>query len=63
MLSTTVIYLMCFVLLLVFIAVQAAAIPPTDWLFKNIYVKNDNVRVRDVQGKMISPHYDPTYSS
>eukprot|EP00878_Enallax_costatus_P014023 GHUV01014665.1.p1 GENE.GHUV01014665.1~~GHUV01014665.1.p1 ORF type:complete len:357 (+),score=98.97 GHUV01014665.1:412-1482(+) len=42
---------------------KAAATPPDDWLYKNIYVKNDNIRLRDVQGRLVQPHYDPTYSS
>jgi hypothetical protein len=42
---------------------QAAAIPPTEWLWRNVYVQPDHMDMRTVQGTYVQPAYDPTYSS
>ena len=42
---------------------QAAQTPPDSWLWKNVYVDSTNVRLRNVEGALVQPQYDPTYSS
>jgi len=42
--------------------VQAAAVPPDTWLWKNVYMAPDNVLLRTVEGQRVKPEYDPTYS-
>lgn len=42
---------------------QAAAIPPAEWLWRNVYVHPENMDMRTVQGSYVQPTYDPTYSS
>lgn len=44
-------------------ALQAAQTPPDAWLWRNVYVDSSNVRLRDIEGDLIQPKYDPTYSS
>eukprot|EP00775_Hariotina_reticulata_P002374 gene2374-2679_t len=41
---------------------KAAAVPPDSWLWKNVYMKPDNVLLRTVEGQRVKPEYDPTYS-
>jgi hypothetical protein len=42
---------------------QAAQTPPDAWLWRNVYVDSSNVRLRDIEGDLVQPKYDPTYSS
>jgi hypothetical protein len=40
-----------------------AASPPSDaWLWRNVYVNNDNVALRDVEGHLVHPTYDRSYA-
>jgi len=32
-------------------------------LWKNVYVDNNNMLMRTVEGNLVQPAYDPTYSS
>lgn len=43
--------------------VQAAATPPNEWLWRNVYVAPANMDMRTVEGTYVQPTYDPTYSS
>lgn len=45
------------------VCLQAAATPPDEWLFRNVYMKPDNVLLRTVEGEFVQPAYDPTYAS
>lgn len=42
---------------------QAAAAPPNEWLWRNVYVDNANVALRNVDGGYVTPTYDPSYAS
>jgi hypothetical protein len=53
--SAVVCVLLCFL--------QAAAIPPNEWLWRNVYVQPDHMDMRTVEGTYVQPTYDPSYSS
>ncbi|WIA18263.1 hypothetical protein OEZ85_009731 [Tetradesmus obliquus] len=42
---------------------KAAATPPNEWLWRNVYVAPANMDMRTVEGTYVQPTYDPTYSS
>ena len=42
-------------------AAKAAAVPPSHWLWKNVYVAPENASLRDIRGGYVAPNYDPKY--
>eukprot|EP00879_Flechtneria_rotunda_P001346 GHRR01001496.1.p1 GENE.GHRR01001496.1~~GHRR01001496.1.p1 ORF type:complete len:396 (+),score=102.09 GHRR01001496.1:125-1312(+) len=42
---------------------KAAATPPTEWLWRNVYVNPENCKLRTIEGTLVQPQYDPAYSS
>eukprot|EP00882_Tetradesmus_deserticola_P002423 GHRQ01002584.1.p1 GENE.GHRQ01002584.1~~GHRQ01002584.1.p1 ORF type:complete len:437 (+),score=173.61 GHRQ01002584.1:131-1312(+) len=42
---------------------KAAAVPPNEWLWRNVYMQPDHAHMRTVEGTYVKPAYDPTYAS
>jgi len=42
---------------------KAAFAPPTEWLWRNVYVDSKGMEMRTVTGERVVPKYDPTYGS